>query len=124
MLTLKPAGLAAGRARDEAPDAGQHRIEPASGTLVRGGDDRIITAGDRRGTPARVLVAVLIGMGVAPVFASGPALRWTETLPDSRLTTALHDAAARWNGMLAASGAFQLHDWLHARTRSFEAMRF
>ena len=116
---------AAGRARDDTSDAGHRAVQPVSGSLTSGADDRIITAGNnRRGTPARVLAAVLIGLGLAVIFGSAPALRWTETLPDGRLTAALHNAAAKWNHTLSPLGVSRPHDWLRAMIRAFEAMHF
>lgn len=119
--TLMRAGSASGRARDEASNIEQRKDGSPSG----GGDNRIITAGkDGRGAPRRVAAAILIGISLAAVFGSGPTLRWTETLPDSRLTAALHDAAARWNETLSALGLSKPHDWLRATIRAFEAMHF
>ena len=125
MLTIMRAKLAAGRARDSTSDTGRRAVQPVAGSLTSGADDRIITTGNNRlGTPARVLAAVLIGLSLAAVFGSGPALRWTETLPDGRLTAALHDAAAKWNDTLSPLGASRPHDWLRATIRAFEAMHF
>jgi hypothetical protein len=97
--------------------------EPTGGPT--GGDDRIVAASStRRGTPAQVLRAVLIGVILAAVFGSGPLLHWTEMLPDGRLAVALHDAAAWWNGMLSTLGIARPYEWLRRLTRAFEAMRF
>lgn len=90
-----------------------------------GADGRIVAAASsRRGTPAQVLRAVLIGLVVAAIFAPGAALRWTETLPDGPIATALGGAAAQWEEALSAAGASGPREWLRHAARAFEAMRF
>jgi uncharacterized membrane protein len=89
------------------------------------GDNRIVAAANsRRGTPAQVLRAVLIGFVVAAIFAPGAALHWAETLPDGPVATALSDVAARWNEALSAADASEPREWLHHAVRAFEAMHF
>jgi hypothetical protein len=83
-----------------------------------GSDNRIIDAGNsRRGSPAQVLRALLLGCAVAGVFASGPIAGWARDLPDSPIAEHIQDATVWWDQTVSRFGADRPYDWLHRLVR-------
>jgi hypothetical protein len=86
--------------------------------LIPGADERIIPG---QTTPGRVFAVLTLACVVAAIFTSEPLLAWVDSLPDTSITTLLHDVAQAWNDAMTAIGATKPYHALHDLLRAIEA---